>query len=116
MRNIVITSALTALSLAVIATPAAAEATRYVSYADLDLTNSAGRAALRQRVSDAVEQVCGKADVRNIHSANQVAECRTDTWAATQPQLNEVLGGSVRVLANATIAIGQAVSARRSQD
>ena len=109
MRNIVL-SALAAASLVTFVTPAAAEPTRYVSYGDLDLSGPAGRTALRQRVTHAVEQVCGGIEARNIHSGEAVQACRTDTWSTVQPQLNAAFGASVRILADARIAIGRARS------
>src|SRR5262245_29783578 len=104
MRNTVV-SALVAASLATFATAAAAESTRYVDYGDLDLSSAAGRTELRQRVTTAVEQACGPVEVRNIHSGEVIAACRTDTWAEVQPQLDAAFGGSVEFVADARIAI-----------
>lgn len=104
MRPLVV-SALAAASLAALATPAAARSTRTVVYSDLDLSNAAGRTMLRQRVTNAVDQVCGPVEVRNVHSGTEVAACRTDTWAAVQPQLDAALGASVELVADARITI-----------
>jgi UrcA family protein len=92
--------------------PAAAQSVRYVSYGDLDLSNSAGETTLRDRVSTAVNQVCGRRDSRNVHSLRAVESCRRVTWAMTEPQLNEVLGSpTVEILAHARIVVGKARTA-----
>ena len=113
IRSILIPT-VAALAVATVAAPAAAESTRYVTYGDLDLSSSAGQTALRDRVSTAVNQVCGKVEVRDIHSPKAVETCRTDTWAMTEPQLNAVLSRPpVKILADARIVIGRARTAAR---
>ena len=112
-RSILI-SAGAVLAVAAVAAPVAAESTRHVPYGDLDLSSAAGATELRQRVSTAVNQVCGKIEVRNIHSPEMVQTCRTETWAMTEPQLNAVLSQpTVRILANASITVGRANTAAR---
>ena len=111
IRSILI-PAVAALAVATVAAPAASESIRYVSSGDLDLSNSMGQTALRDRVSTAVNQVCGRAEVRNVHSLGAVEACRTDTWASTEPQLNAVLNRpTVRILADASIVVGRAGTA-----
>jgi UrcA family protein len=112
MTRSVLIPALAALALASFATPAPAQETYVVSYGDLDIASPAGRTVLIQRVSSAVERVCGDSDVRNLHSGKAVKACRTETWQTVQPQLAAVLSASVRVLADATITVGQARGSR----
>jgi UrcA family protein len=110
IRSILMPAA--ALAIAIVAAPAAAQSVRYVSYGDLDLSNSAGETTLRDRVSTAVNQVCGRRDSRNVHSLRAVESCRRVTWAMTEPQLNEVLGSpTVEILAHARIVVGKARTA-----
>ncbi len=113
IRSILIPAA-AAIAMATIAAPAAAQSVRDVNYGDLDLSNSAGKTALRDRVSTAVNQVCGKAEPRAIHSPRAVETCRTDTWAITEPQLIAVLSRpTVNILADARMVIGRGRTAAR---
>jgi UrcA family protein len=114
MIRSILMPAVAALAVATVAAPAAAESTRYVTYGDLDLSNSAGQTALRDRVSTAVNKVCGKAEPRDIHSLEAVETCRADTWAMTDPQLNAMFSRpTVRILADARLVIGRARTAAR---
>ena len=92
MRNLT-TSALTALSLAVIATPAMAETrTITVPYADLDLAAPAGMATLQTRVDAAARQICVKAKVRRIADVTDQQKCMQQTQASVTIEIACVTG------------------------
>jgi UrcA family protein len=60
MRKPITTSILAAISLAVLATPAAAEThTARVEYADLDLASPGGTLLLRKRLDSVIASLCG---------------------------------------------------------
>ena len=75
---------------AAISAPAIAQ-TRVVSYADLDLSSSAGQAALDNRIDNAIRQVCGSAWPLDLQSQNEVRRCRSQTRADIQAQRNDAL-------------------------
>ena len=89
---IVLASVLTAGSILVgTASPALAAApaaqTRIVSYADLDLASTAGRAALDRRIDRAVRAVCGRAAIKDLNALRLVELCRDETLADARSQL-----------------------------
>lgn len=97
IRSILI-STVDIASIATAAAPAAAESiSQRVGYADLNLASPAGIAALRQRVATAVKQICGKAEVRDIHSDNRVEDCRRKARAGVEPQLALALSGGIQL-------------------
>lgn len=49
-----------------------------VSYADLDLSKSAGRDTLARRIATAVRQVCGGADARDLRGLADRNRCRAE--------------------------------------
>lgn len=63
---------------------------RDVYYADLDLANPAGVAALDRRIARAVEAVCGKADNRDTAAMSRVLACRADAFADAGRQVAEL--------------------------
>ena len=71
------------------ASPARAESSRIVSFADLDLTSPAGQAALDRRINSAVRQICGRSYPIDLQSHNQVRQCREQTIADVQAQRND---------------------------
>jgi len=72
------------------ANPAQAESgSRTVSYGDLDLTSSAGQAALDRRLASAVREVCGRPYPLDLQSVDQVSRCRRETRADIQAQRND---------------------------
>jgi UrcA family protein len=76
------------VALAGVAVPASAqEATRRVSYVDLDLSRPEGVATLRHRVAVAIREVCGEYDARDLFMNGLVRRCRRETELRTQPQL-----------------------------
>ena len=92
VRSSLLAAAAVAASLAtlgVAAAPAvAAEATESVtvSYADLNLTNDAGRAVLDRRIASAAAQLCGDHRVLELRWANAVEACRDATIDSAQAQ------------------------------
>lgn len=66
-----------------IAKPASPEV-RTVSYADLDLSTSAGQARLERRIQAAVRDVCGMAPSFDLARRQAVRECVAETRANVQ--------------------------------
>jgi UrcA family protein len=79
--------ALFATSLTVLSANPAQAATRHVSYADLDLSSAAGRAAMDQRISRAATSVCF-AQYRDLQLAGA---CRSDTVARAKADLDQAI-------------------------
>jgi UrcA family protein len=74
-----------------------------VSFADLNLKSDAGREHLARRISNAADQVCGSADIRDFNGSEAVKLCRNDAIATANRGLVEVFaqaGNSIRVAAN----------------
>ena len=57
---------------------------RVVSYSDLDLSSSAGRSRLEQRIQAAVRDVCGDAPSFDLARRHAVRECIIETSANVQ--------------------------------
>ncbi len=76
-----IAAAAATLMIAAAAMPASAQNTVevHVSFADLNLATTAGRAALTGRVKRAVEEVCGSTNEVSFESARIVQKCQEDT-------------------------------------
>ena len=75
-----------------------------VSYSDLDITNAAGVAMLKGRLQDAVTQVCGDADNRDLDRLAAVKQCRSQTMALAESDLKQARlaaleGGGSQVIA-----------------
>jgi len=68
-----------AISASPVLAKAATPGVRIVSYADLDLSSSAGQARLERRINAAVRDVCGEAPSFDLVRRRAVAECRTQT-------------------------------------
>jgi UrcA family protein len=58
---------------------------RTVAYRDLNLSSPEGVAALRRRVSQAVQLVCGDSDSRDLATVNAVHTCRSTAKAKSDP-------------------------------
>jgi len=58
-----------------------------VSYAGLDLSSPAGAATLRTRIIQAVNEVCGAPDSRDLAAMRRMHECRTDLTSRIEPQV-----------------------------
>jgi UrcA family protein len=92
MCKIIVTT-LAGLSLVAFAIPASAE-TRSVAvqYADLDLESSAGMVALESRIQAAVQKICGKAQVRNVHDGADQERCMRETQSRVSLELARLTG------------------------
>jgi UrcA family protein len=81
------------LLLAATAAPAVAQSVAepsktVVSYADLNLSTPAGRAALQQRLAHAVEMVCPAGSERmGLDKQLAYDACRKQAWDSIRPQL-----------------------------
>ncbi|WP_185996903.1 UrcA family protein [Novosphingobium aerophilum] len=53
--------------------------TREVRYGDLDLTTASGQDSLTRRLTVAVRQVCGGADMRDLPAYSDMMRCRDDS-------------------------------------
>ena len=67
-------------------------ASAMVSYADLDLKTSGGRATLQSRIRGAVEQVCPEQDLRRLEMRDYYRACRARAEASAKDQLAQVMG------------------------
>lgn len=87
MRMKIPGTVLASLALVSIMPPAKAETTVVtVSYADLDLTTTAGLAVLDDRIRDAATRLCGLVDRDRIMLQTK-ARCIRDTVDSVRPQL-----------------------------
>lgn len=59
---------------------------RTVRYDDLDLRNESGRQRLQERISNAVEAVCGHKSERSLAEKMAANRCRAATMAMVQPK------------------------------
>jgi UrcA family protein len=97
--------ALAAATLATLSPAAfAAEPSRTVRYADLNLANPEGRAQLDRRIASAAGALCGFAHSADLAAQSAVARCRAATLAGVTGQRNAVLasapqGGMIRMTA-----------------
>lgn len=102
MRKITV-SALAALSLAAIATPALAEPISItVPYSDLDLSSPAGMATLQSRLDAAAKRICGKAEVRSVSDAADHESCVRQTQASVSIEIARVTGNRNVLALNST--------------
>jgi len=87
----IITSAALAFA-AVAGTSASAQdvPTALVSYADLNVSSTAGVAALNRRISAAASRICGTADIRDLQGTAAVHTCRTTAIRSTVSQIAAV--------------------------
>jgi len=58
-----------------------------VHYSDLNLASPAGIAALNSRIKNAVDQVCGSADSRQLEEVAAVNECKKAALADAMAQV-----------------------------
>lgn len=81
------------LPLAALATVSAAKAnipddvSVDVSYAGLDLSTPAGAALFRTRINQAVNEICGWSDSRDLAGMRRMHECRSRLADKTEPRL-----------------------------
>ena len=98
MRNITL-SALTALSMVVLANPALAETSSIsVPFGDLDLSSPGGMQTLDGRINAAAGRICGTVKVRSVSDGTEHARCMQQTHASVAIQVAR-LSGNARVLA-----------------
>ena len=91
MRKSIVT-VLAALTASIAAAPAAATGvTVTVSYADLDLADPAGMAALEERIAAAVDTVCSKVEPRRLRGLIAWEQCKAASLADAMEQLAEVV-------------------------
>lgn len=102
MRMIIFT-ALTALSMTGLATPASAETlTVKVSYEDLDLTRPSGLATLNERIQVAARKVCGRAKVREILDGLDHRRCMQAVSSSTAIQIARATNAQPILALNST--------------
>ena len=58
-----------------------------VSYAGLDLSTPAGVAVFRGRVNQAINEICGWSDARDMATMQRIHQCRTKTANNLEPQI-----------------------------
>ena len=76
------------------ATPAFAQESRSVHFADLDLSTSAGIATLDRRIEGAVRQVCGRYFPNSPASREEVLRCRRDTLSNVYSQRSDAIASA----------------------
>ena len=102
MRKIIISSAIAAASLAVIATPASAQdqpPTEVVSFADLDIGTDQGMETLQNRVRLAVRKVCPAAEYGPVSRTLAARRCSDFAMEDAQQQISHLRRGTVQILA-----------------
>jgi UrcA family protein len=83
----------TLLPLAALVTVGAAQAglpedvTIDVSYAGLDLSTPAGVAVFRGRINQAVNEICGRPDARDMAAILRMQQCRSTTANNVEPEV-----------------------------
>ena len=85
-------AALTALT----GTAGAAEPSRSIRYADLNLASPQGRAQLDRRIASAAEVLCGFAHSSDLGGQSEVARCRAATVAGVTRQRDTILASAKR--------------------
>jgi UrcA family protein len=65
-----------------------------VSFADLDLTHTAGRATLEARVSRAVSHLCRMPSGYDLVAMSRYRGCRKSAWSSARPQLAAIYDGA----------------------
>ena len=100
MRNIIV-PALAALSLAAVPTPSSAETVSIdVEYADLNLSNEAGMAALERRIERAIERICGDDNARQTFRLREQRRCAAQAKASANEQIARIVRNSTNVAVN----------------
>jgi UrcA family protein len=69
-----------------------------VSYADLNLSNTAGAAVLQRRIDAAVGQICGRADNRDLEQRAAVAQCRAEVSIGADEQSRQAIAKARQTL------------------
>ena len=81
---------------AVYAQPVVALPSQAVRTADLDLSNNADRIKLGHRIRIAVNTVCGDASSADLVGQNRVSQCRDETRASVQTQVQTAIAAAER--------------------
>ena len=89
-----------------IAAPPAAQ-TRIVSFADLDLSSTAGRARLDRRIHAAVRDVCGRASPLDLNGIAQIVACRAESLADATAQYRRGEVFIAQATPNATVFVSR---------
>jgi len=76
------------------ATPAFADESRRVAFADLDLSTPAGVATLDRRIEGAVRQVCGHYFPNSPASREEVLRCRRETLSSIYAQRSDAIASA----------------------
>jgi UrcA family protein len=93
---------LSTVTLIAAAGPVNAGTTARVSYADLDLGTSAGRAALNARVAQAAKQVCdATAGRRTLQDLKTESRCRQDAVSGAMPMIAAAAAPATQAIASA---------------
>jgi UrcA family protein len=61
-----------------------------VSYADLNIASSEGKAALARRINRAIDDVCGEVDTHELAMTNKVLACRSKAQGSVDVQLAQI--------------------------
>lgn len=102
MRNIIISSAAAALSLAAVSTPAGAQEerpTEYVVHADLNIATPQGMETLQNRVRAAVRRVCPRHEYGPVSRTLETRRCSDFAMEDAQQQIAQLRSGTVQILA-----------------
>jgi UrcA family protein len=91
-----IAAAAATVMIAASAMPAAAQDVMqvHVSFADLNLSNPDGQAALAHRVARAVDEVCGSENEVSFESARLVRRCRDDAFKGVNASVQAAIAQS----------------------
>ena len=104
-------------NIGVAASPALAQEqeTLVVSYADLNLANQAGRAALDRRIAQAASQLCGQFNPVALSEAELGRACIADTIESVQPQRDAAVSERFGTVQISQSAVGGGGSLRVSR-
>jgi UrcA family protein len=97
MRTTKLFFALTAASLSLTSPVMAREASRAVSYADLDLSKASDVQVLHQRIGRALEAVCGSYATVERYQYDQIDQCRADAKARAAVEVARIAEGARRL-------------------
>jgi UrcA family protein len=93
MIRSIILSAILSSSIIGVAAPCFAqeEVSATVSYADLNLGSKEGAAVLERRIANAVSEVCGTADPRDLAVIAEVRKCQAKAWSGARPKMEQAI-------------------------
>jgi UrcA family protein len=105
---LILAAVVTAFGSAAIAQPTQQARSIHVSFADLDLTQNAGRATLEARVRVAVSRVCRLPSGTDLDAMNRYRACRKAAWSGVRPQLAAAYDGARYASQARTVIAAQA--------